>query len=339
FQSPESGRAPRTRLEETLCTVFAEVLGLDTVGVDESFFDLGGDSIVAIQLVSRARAAGVVFTARDVFRWRTVEALAAVAGTAESVSLGEAVGEAVGEVPATPVMSLFADRNGVLQGFFQSMGVPVAGAVRLGHVVDAVQALVDHHDVLRMRASLTSRSEWVLSVPDAGTVHAADLVRRVDVAGISKDALDEVVSAERRAAQGRLAPADGVMVQGVWFDRGADTEGVLLLVVHHLVVDGVSWRILMPDLRDALEAAAAGHEIVPAPVTTSFRHWARNLVQEARSRHGELAFWRKVQETPDPLLGARGLDPRLDVASSAGQLEMRLPLEVSQRLLNAAPAA
>ncbi|MFI7388886.1 amino acid adenylation domain-containing protein, partial [Streptomyces sp. NPDC049813] len=125
------------------------------------------------------------------------------------------------------------------------------------------------------------------------------------------------------------------MVQGVWFDRGPDAEGVLLLVAHHLVVDGVSWRIIVPDVQAALSEPS----VEPAGVATSFRRWARLLVDEAQARSGELEFWRGVRSTPDPLLGVRPLDAVVDVASSAGQLELRLPTAVSRRLLGAVPAA
>ncbi|MET9973259.1 phosphopantetheine-binding protein, partial [Streptomyces sp. NPDC006356] len=246
-------RAPRTALEEVLCGVFAEVLGVDAIGVDDSFFDLGGDSIVAIQLVSRARAAGVVFTPRDVFRWRTVEALAGVAEITASDVVAEAAGEAVGEVPSTPVMALFAERGGPVDGFYQSMGARVPAGVELAQIEGVLQAVLDHHDALRMRGVLEG-DRWELTVPAAGAVRAGSVVRRVDVAGLSEDALAGVVVEERVAAQGRLVPAEGVLVQAVWFDAGAGAEGLLLLVVHHLVVDGVSWRILVPDVEAALGA-------------------------------------------------------------------------------------
>ncbi|WP_405783769.1 amino acid adenylation domain-containing protein [Streptomyces sp. NBC_00859] len=340
FAARDGGRAPRGAVEEAICRVFAGVLGLESVGVDESFFDLGGDSIVAIQLVARARAAGVVFSARDVFRWRTVEALAAVAGTVESRAVEvEAAGEAVGDVPATPVMALFGARGGALDGFFQSMGVPVPVGAGLGHVVDAVRAVVDRHDVLRMRAELSDGGQWSLSVPAVGEVRAESLVRRVDASGLTGEEMSRVVTSERRGAQGRLCPAGGVMVQGVWFDRGPGVEGVLLLVVHHLVVDGVSWRILVPDVRVALESLVAGRVPELGGVATSFRRWARLLVGESRERVGELGFWRGVCGVVDPLLGSRRLDAVCDVASSAGQLEVRLPVGVSRRLLGVVPGA
>ncbi|MFI7388703.1 amino acid adenylation domain-containing protein [Streptomyces sp. NPDC049813] len=325
----------RTTAEEALCAVFAEVLGLESVGVDESFFDLGGDSIVAIQLVARARAAGVTFSARDVFRWRTVEALAAMTQATAVKEPAAVTDEPVGDVPATPVVALFAERNGVLDGFYQSMGVAVPVGAGLVEVEAAVQAVLARHDVLRMRAELTAEGGWVLDVPEVSEAPARAVVCRVDARGLSREAFDELVVVERRGAQGRLSPGAGVMVQGVWFDRGAEAEGVLLLVAHHLVVDGVSWRIIVPDVQAALSEPS----VELAGVATSFRRWARLLVDEAQARVTELEFWRGVRSTPDPLLGARPLDAVVDVASSAGQLELRLPTAVSRRLLGAVPTA
>ncbi|MGW2715957.1 condensation domain-containing protein, partial [Streptomyces sp. NPDC001356] len=240
-----------------------------------------------------------------------------------------------GEVPATPVMALFGARGGALDGFFQSMGVAVPAGAGPADVEGAVRAVVQRHDVLRMRASLSADGVWQLSVPELDETSPAALVKRVDASDVDAEAFDRLVAVERRGAQGRLSPAAGVMVQAVWFDRGPDAEGVLLLVAHHLVVDGVSWRIIVPDVR----AALAEPSVELAAVPTSFRRWAHLLVDEARSRSGELDFWRGVVGTPDPLLGSRRLDPVVDVASSAGQLELRLPAAVSRRVLGAVPAA
>nr|PPQ60232.1 hypothetical protein C5F59_28810 [Streptomyces sp. QL37] len=201
-----------------------------------------------------------------------------------------------------------------------------------------MQAVLDHHDALRMCAVLDG-DRWGLTVPAAGALLAGSVLRRVDVAGLSRDAVAGVVVEERVAAQGRLVPADGVLVQAVWFDAGPAAEGLLLLVVHHLVVDGVSWRILVPDVEAALAAVVAGREVELAAVATSFRRWARQLTDEAEARKGELALWQRIARTADPLLAERPLDSTRDVASSAGQLEVRLPVEVAGPLLGAVASA
>ncbi|KOG52940.1 hypothetical protein ADK38_44230, partial [Streptomyces varsoviensis] len=123
------------------------------------------------------------------------------------------------------------------------------------------------------------------------------------------------------------SPADGAVLQVVWFDRGPDEPGRLLVMVHHFAVDGVSWRVLVPALADAWRAASAGRDAEPEPVATSFRGWVRRLVEEADqpSRREELEVWRAALGGPDPVIGAGPLDPSLDTYGSAGSVTLRLP--------------
>ncbi|GHC63222.1 amino acid adenylation domain-containing protein [Streptomyces cinnamoneus] len=329
------GRAPRDPREETLCALFAEVLGLERVGIDDSFFELGGDSIVSIQLVSRARRAGLVFTPRDVFQQRTVEALAVVAQDAgEAKNAGaQAAEEGVGPVPLTPIIHHLRKTGGPVDGFNQAMVVQVPGDYDLGHLTRALQAVLDHHDALRMRLSRAQDGEWALEVTPRGSVHAAGLVRRVDTAAVS-------MADEARKAQERLAPGAGAMLQAVWFDSGPDAFGQLLLTVHHLVVDGVSWRILLPDIDAAYQAVAAGREPDLEPVGTSFRTWAQGLLDAASSeaRTAELDIWTSMLCAEDPQLAARPLDPARDVMATSGNLSLRLPSAITGPLLSRVPA-
>ncbi|NEC93469.1 condensation domain-containing protein, partial [Streptomyces sp. SID12501] len=133
-------------------------------------------------------------------------------------------------------------------------------------------------------------------ITPAGTVAAAESLHRVDAAGLDADALRALTEREFAAAQGRLAPERGRMVQAVWFDSGPDLPGRLLLVIHHLSVDGVSWRILLPEMAAALEAAAAGATFTPEPVGTSFRRWSQHLAAAASepARIRELPLWRGI---------------------------------------------
>ncbi|MCB5182201.1 condensation domain-containing protein, partial [Streptomyces antimicrobicus] len=334
-----AGRAPRTAVEEQLCALFAEVLGLPEVGADDGFFDLGGDSIVSIQLVSRARKAGLLFTPRDVFEHKTVEALAAVAGTvAEAVHEDEDAG--IGEVPATPIIRWLAEQGGPVDRFNQSMLIQVPAGADEERLLRAVQALLDRHDVLRMRLGKDADG-WTLTVPERGAVTARSVVTRVPLTAEDAQGVAEAVGEHAEAAWDRLAPEDGVMVQAVWFDAGPDRPGRLLLVAHHLVVDGVSWRILLPDLAEAWQRAGDGDVPALDPVPTSFRTWANRLAEEARKpeRVEELALWTGVLGRPEAPLGGRPLDPAVDTRGTARTLTLALEPEHTAPLLTTVAAA
>ncbi|MFC6882172.1 amino acid adenylation domain-containing protein [Actinomadura yumaensis] len=336
-----SSREPRTEQEEILAGLFAEVLGLERVGVDDGFFDLGGDSIIAIQLVSRARQSGLVISPREVFQHQTVQELAAIArpvGDGEEVE-AEPPGAGIGAVPATPIMHWFQELRGPVDGYSQRMLLQVPPALGVERLAAALQALIDRHDMLRLRVDRSGPAgEWRFEVTEPGTVDAAPLVRRVDVAGLDADdgaALRAVLAAEAEAARRGLDPDAGTMARLVWFDAGPERSGRLLLTLHHLVVDGVSWRILLPDL----VTAWAGGEL--EPVGTSFRRWAQRLVAEASdpARAAEAALWHDVLAAPDPRLGSRPLDPESDTFGTARHLTVELPADVTGPLLTDVPAA
>ncbi|MGW2314971.1 condensation domain-containing protein, partial [Actinomadura luteofluorescens] len=304
-------------------------------GADDGFFDLGGDSIIAIQLVSRARQSGLVITPRDVFQHQTVEELAATArpvGEGEETE-AEAPGAGIGPVPVTPIVAWLRERAAgdaaLIRGFHQSALLrtpPDLGAERL---TGAFQALLDHHDMLRLRLD-----GWQPVVRPPGSCDAAALVTRVDVAGLDADKLQSVITEQATAARDRLDPAAGTVAQLVWFDAGRE-QGRLLVVLHHLAVDGVSWRILLPDLVTAWAGGALD------PVPTSFRRWAQRLAAEASdpARTAELPLWEDVLATPDPVLGARPLDPAADTFGTARHLTLGLPADVTGPLLTEVPAA
>ncbi|MGW4551930.1 amino acid adenylation domain-containing protein, partial [Streptomyces violaceorubidus] len=332
-------RAPRTAREETLARLFAEVLGVPEVGVDDGFFDLGGDSIMSIQLVSRARKAGLVLTPKDVFERRTVASLAEVTGGGGGAA-AEEPGEGTGTLPATPIMHWLRERGGPVDRFNQSTVLRVPPGLSQDALLSAVQALLDHHDALRMRVTEDPGAGGLAcEITPPGTVGAGTVVRRVDAAGTDAAAREELWAAEAEAAAGRLDPVSGRMVQVVWFDRGPGHDGRLLLVVNHMVVDGVSWRILLPDLAEAYEAAADGRTPRPAPVGTSLRRWARTLREEAVSpaRGAEAEYWAGVVAGTEPPLGSAPLDAKQDTHATAGRLTLTLPAEVTGPLLTTVP--
>ncbi|MFD7546868.1 non-ribosomal peptide synthase/polyketide synthase [Streptomyces sp. NPDC059816] len=338
-----AGRGPQTPVEELLCGLFRDVLGLEWVGAEDSFFELGGDSIMSMLMVARARRAGVVITARQVFERKTPAALAAVAVTTDAHEAGAGPREddiGTGRAPLTPVMLDLVERSGpaALTGVLsQSMLIETPAGLDLTLLESALQAVLDHHEILRAR--LVTDDSTYLEVP--GPVPAAERLLRVDTAGLDVETAAELLQAEGRRAVDRLDPRAGAMLQAVWFDAGPDAPGRLLLVAHHLVIDGVSWRVLVPDLAAAAAALADGG--TPDLVRgTSYRRWARTLENEALSseRTAELSTWTRSLRGPNPLLGKRALDPAVDtVAGGVRLIEARLPVPVTNDLLTRVPAA
>ncbi|QDQ09903.1 amino acid adenylation domain-containing protein [Streptomyces spectabilis] len=344
-------RAPRTRREQVLADVYADVLGRDRVGVDDDFFAAGGDSIRSIQVVSRARARGVDVTPRQVFQHRTVAELARLSpagpdGGGEPRALAELDGGGAGFLPLPPIARYVRERGGSLDRFAMSVLLDLPEGIDRAGLLATLDAVVAHHDVLRSRLLTDGRAGEGLLVGAPGPVDSGALLRRVDHAGHG-DAADDAwwqraVAAEREAAAGLLDPAAGVMARFVWFDPGpAAGAGRLLVVLHHLVVDGVSWRVLLPDLAAAWADVRAGRTPVLPGVGTSFRRWAHALVAAAHSerRVAELPRWLTVVEGPDPVLGARGFDPAVDVRATVDTVRLRLPAAVTEALLTTLPAA
>ncbi|MFE7456455.1 amino acid adenylation domain-containing protein [Streptomyces sp. NPDC057554] len=331
------GRPPRTGTERTLCEVFAQVLGLPQVGIDDSFFELGGDSIRSIEVVARARRAGLRVTAADVFTHKTVEALAAAVGGAETVETA-GTDDGVGELLPTPVVLRLLEEGGPIDGFNQSVVLAAPADLDVDRLTGALQRVLDHHDALRLRLTGHGPADWRLVIGEPGRVPAAPLVTRVDAthrAYEDESLLRRAVAAQSEAARDRLAPREGVVAQAVWIDRGSDRPGRLILMLHHLVVDGVSWRILLPDLLSVYESPGADLD----PVGTSLRHWSQLLRAQAASRSGELAYWQVLLDRTEPLLGARALDPVRDTAATARTLRLTLPAEHTAPLLEHGPAA
>ncbi|HXM58370.1 MAG TPA: amino acid adenylation domain-containing protein, partial [Candidatus Dormibacteraeota bacterium] len=261
----EEGGAPGTPAEEALCRIVGELLGRTGVGPGHRFFALGGDSITAIQLVGRARRAGVTLTVRDVFEHPTIGGLAAAARAPEGAPTGAADG--VGPVPPTPIVRWWRELGGPLGHFHQSVLLRAPAGLTAEALTAALQVLLDHHDMLRARLV-----EGTLHVPPVGAARAGDCLRRVAVAGTDPD-WPAVVAAEAPETVRGLDPRAG-MVRATWLDAGSGRPGRLHLVVHHLAVDGVSWRILVADL------AAACRHVALEPVPASFRGWALALRDE-----------------------------------------------------------
>lgn len=261
FGTTATYRGPGSDVERTLTALFEEILGIEKVGLDDSFFALGGDSIMSIQLVSRAKSRGLLFRPRDVFESRTVARLAetAVWSTPEDETvLPEIEGGGVGMMPTTPIVEAMLERGSEHSRFTQSTALELPSGIDRAGIVATISAVVDHHDMLRARL-LTGGGEHGIEVGPQGSVDVDALVRRIEVdADADEDAVADAGSRGMNDALAALAPEDGVVLQFVWLDFGPDRRGRILVIAHHLVIDGVSWRILIPDFVTAWAQYSSG---------------------------------------------------------------------------------
>ncbi|MFH9818955.1 amino acid adenylation domain-containing protein [Streptomyces sp. NPDC017230] len=325
-------REPRTATERILTEVYADVLGAERVGIDDDFFTSGGDSIRSIQVVARAKTRGVVVSTREVFEHRTVVRLAElVEGRAEQepVTLAELPGGGTGRSPLPPTAAHVLELGGGLGRFCMSALLTLPEDIDRAGLAATLQAVLDRHDVLRSRLD---RAEPGLIMGPAGSVDAGALLREIPY-----DAAD--VRAELDAAADRLDPDAGVMAQFVRFTSATDADR-LLIVLHHLVVDGVSWRILLPDLVSAWQRVRDGLPPQRAGAGTSLRRWTHALADEAAApaRVAELPVWQEILRGEEPPLGSRETDPARDVAATVETVRVQVPADVTRTLLDTLPS-
>ncbi|MFL6140895.1 MAG: non-ribosomal peptide synthase/polyketide synthase [Labedaea sp.] len=271
--------APRPGVECDLAAIWAEVLGVEHVGATDNFFALGGDSILSMQVVSRARQAGMRLTAKDIFLRQTIAELALGVAAAEPAAEPAPADQPVaGPAPLTPIQHWFFDTQGRTDHFLMSTFLELEPEVDEDALRRAVHTVVAHHDALRLRFTETG-GEWRQEV--AG-VESAELFTVIE-----SDVDEAQVEAHALAAQRELNLTNGPLLRVVLF-RGARPR--LLLTAHHLVVDGVSWRILLEDLETAYRGGAL------PPASTAFTAWAHRLAGHvtAGGLDDDLAHWSAI---------------------------------------------
>ncbi|WP_339494068.1 non-ribosomal peptide synthase/polyketide synthase [Pseudomonas sp. EA_35y_Pfl1_P108] len=310
--------APENDLQKALVAIWRDVLGVEQVGLEDNFFELGGDSIISIQVVSRARQAGIRLSPRDLFQYQSVRSLARVATFEQAPVIDQ--GPVTGEVLLTPVQhSFFEQAIPARQHWNQSLLLTSREVLDPVRLDAALTRLINHHDALRLRfvqqadgwrqahaEPVTSASLWQSQVSDEAQLAAL---------------CDE--------AQRSLDLGQGPLLRAVLATMTDGTQR-LLLVVHHLAVDGVSWRILLEDLQQAYRNAA-----LPAK-TSAYQQWAQQLQAHAQTLDEQLPYWQAQTASADLLCDnpQGGLQNRLGTT-----LEIRLSAEHTRQLLQDAPAA
>lgn len=323
--APHEETEPRTDTERKLAAIWGAILGLPRVGIHDNFFELGGDSIVSIQVVSRAHAQGLALRARQLFEHPTIARLAAaVAGQHHRA---EDQGVVTGAVPLTPIQQWFFGHDRPEPHHFnQAVMLETPPALDAGCLRAALRQLLVHHDALRLRFTRQGAS-WVQECREPGQDFALE---EEDLSALPDDAQGAAIGQAAVRAQRSLDITAGPLMRVVLFRLGAQRRGRLLWVIHHLAVDAVSWRILLPDLAQAYHQAAAGEPIVLAAKTTSFKRWSERLREYAAGTSFDEERAALAGPLPLPVPVDHPGQPNL--RADASELRVRLDREATERL-------
>ncbi len=279
---------PETETEQILAQVWAETFGLQEIGIHDNFFDLGGDSIINIQITTQATQKGLFFTPKMLIENPTIASLAPLVEMETSVVAEQGLVE--GSVKLSPIQHWFfeeglADPNHYNQAVLMETDVSLSQEA-LEH---ALNVLARQHDALRSRF-IQSESGWSQDI--LGAEGAVIPVWWQDITGHSVEEQNQTISKTEQALHTSLDISAGPIARAAFFDRGPAMPGMLLVVVHHLVIDSVSWRVLFEDLETALKIAEGENVSLPAK-TSSVQQWGEALTQYALSKEvkQELSYW------------------------------------------------
>jgi amino acid adenylation domain-containing protein/non-ribosomal peptide synthase protein (TIGR01720 family) len=319
--------APATEAERLLAGVWESVLGRAPIGRHDNFFELGGDSILSIQIVARAQQAGLRFTPKHIFEHPTVAGLAAVATPAAASGGWAEAGSLSGPVPLTPIQKAFLEeQTSHWHHCNQSALLRPRHPLSIGPLSAAVARLVEHHDALRLRLE-KSETGW--------RQYYAEREPAVVCGHMDLQQAPESLTDAAAQVQASLDLSHGPLIQVVLMQLGPQ-EQRLLIVVHHLAIDAVSWRILLDDLERAYRKAAKGEAIDLPAKSSSYRQWAEALERSAAARPNpaELAYWQaEAQTSPLPH------DGEAAAGASPAHVRVTLPAATTQALLQEVPAA
>ena len=291
--------APRNELEHRLAGIWQEILGIEEVGIHDDFFELGGDSIQAIQIISKINQAGLQLTPQQLFQFHTIAELAEVVGAVQTAAPEQGI--VTGDVPLTPIQHWFFDQNLTEPLHFNQAILLEARQPLIATLVEeAWQYLTTHHDVLRLRYTQTGTG-WTQSILNPGE---KSFFRLVDLSERTPGEQDSEIRAKVAELQTGLDLNGAPLAQAVMFDLGAERNSRLLIVIHYLAVDNNSWQILLEDLQTAYLQLDRHEEIKLSNKTTSFKQWAELLAERAQTPalNQELDYWKAAARTWVPCL-------------------------------------
>lgn len=329
--------APRSETEKALVEIWRHVLGAAQIGIHDNFFELGGDSILSIQIVARASRAGLSVTPMQVFQHQTIAELAEHVRMAHHVTADQ--GDVIGDVPLSPIQHWFCERRSPnMHHWNMPLLLQVQDGVVLTNLEQAAQALVRHHDALRLRLR-PSGTGWVQHIAPPEETPLVEWVDLSEVPAAEQQSRFEVIAA---TYQQSLNLETGPLMRLVVFDFGPARKRELFWVLHHLAGDIVSWRILLEDLETALEQLGRGETVRLPAKTTSFKRWSELLQHYAASdaAASSAEFWlTDERRNASPIPVDRANADEGNTEESLRRVQVRLSIDETDRLLHEVPKA
>ncbi|KIO65387.1 Long-chain-fatty-acid--CoA ligase [Caldibacillus thermoamylovorans] len=318
--------APRNDRERKLVEIWQQVLNQSNIGIYDNFFECGGDSILSIQVVSRASQAGIQITPKQIFEYQTVVELANVAKEMPKAHAEQCI--VTGDVPLAPIQSWFFEQRYPNPHYWnQSMALSTARSLDIDLLRKSLHELSKHHDVLRLRYKSSESGEWKQYI-------TADVVIDLEVYDVSE--LDGVeyhsfINKKESIAQSSLDIENGPIWKAVYFQNNSG-KGRLFLVVHHLAIDGVSWRILIEDLETVYKQLESGQQISLPAKTTSYKEWVAELIRYSSSTEidGAKEYWLDALQTESDSLPIKvnhthsGISEKITVSLNATETKALL---------------
>ncbi|MBW4677593.1 MAG: amino acid adenylation domain-containing protein, partial [Desmonostoc geniculatum HA4340-LM1] len=326
--------APQTTIEKQLAAIWTQVLGIEKIGINDNFFELGGDSILSLQIISKANLAGLHLTPKQLFQHQTIAKLAAVAGTTKKIQVQQNL--VTGSLELTPIQHWFLEQNQPKpQHWNQAVILQLKQRINPVALDKVVQDLTKHHDALRSRFS---KEEFDFGAVIVGLENVAP-VTYLDLSALPKNQQLAQIEAMSTQLQASLNLAKGPLFRVAVFDFGANQPSRLLWVIHHLVVDGVSWRILIEDFQTAYEQICQNKALQLPLKTTSFQQWSSYLQEYAQSPElsSQLEYWLAREQQPvEPI--PRDFSDGNNLEESACTVAVSLSEQETQVLLQQVPA-
>lgn len=285
---------PHTYTQKILATIWAELLQLKQVGIHDNFFELGGDSILSIQIIARCHQANLKLTPKDLFQHQTIAELAQIVTPTTEIPAEQ--GLVTGHVPLTPIQQWFVEQNlPEPHHFNQSFLFEISPNLKPELLQQVLQQLLLHHDALRLRL-ISFGNTWQLLNAAA---EETEIFSTIDLSQIAPSSQIAAVETAAAQLQDSLNLSSGPIIRVTLFHLGNHQPNRLLIIIHHLAVDGVSWRILLEDLITAYQQLSWGETIQLPAKTTSFKDWAVRLTEYAQSQTAiaELDYWLTQEES------------------------------------------